>query len=68
MNQYDCLQLLRQIKDVSFATVDHLGRPRNRIIDVMGIQDGRLIFFVPQEGHRFLSGIVGTSLCRSCRL
>lgn len=44
MNQYDCLQLLRQIKDVSFATVDHLGKPKNRIIDVMGIQDGRLIF------------------------
>lgn len=31
----DCIDLLRQIKDVSFATTDDEEAPRIRIIDVM---------------------------------
>ncbi|MGI6211949.1 MAG: 4Fe-4S binding protein [Anaerovoracaceae bacterium] len=44
MNAQDCLQMLREIKDVSFATVDENGLPHNRIIDIMIVEEGRLIF------------------------
>lgn len=44
MNTQDCLQMLREIKDVSFATVDENGMPHNRIIDVMIVEDNRLVF------------------------
>ncbi|MGI6203920.1 MAG: 4Fe-4S binding protein [Anaerovoracaceae bacterium] len=44
MNAQDCLQMLRGIKDVSFATVDEGGMPHNRIIDVMIVEEGRLVF------------------------
>lgn len=44
MNAQDCLQILREIKDVAFATADGEGRPRIRIIDVMLAEDNRLIF------------------------
>ena len=35
MELKDCLQILRDIKDVAFATVDDRGMPQVRIIDVM---------------------------------
>ena len=44
MNAQDCLQILRQIKDVAFATVDENGLPQVRIIDVMLVEEGRLYF------------------------
>jgi len=44
MNAQDCLQILRDIKDVSFATVDEKGMPHNRIIDVMIVEENRLVF------------------------
>ena len=44
MNAQDCLQILRQIKDVVFATVDETGLPQVRIIDVMLVEQGRLYF------------------------
>jgi uncharacterized pyridoxamine 5'-phosphate oxidase family protein/NAD-dependent dihydropyrimidine dehydrogenase PreA subunit len=44
MNAQDCLQMLREIKDVSFATVDENGMPHNRIIDVMIVEKDCLIF------------------------
>ena len=44
MNAQDCLQMLREIKDVSFATVDENGKPHNRIIDVMIVEENRLVF------------------------
>lgn len=44
MNAQNCLRLLRSIKDVSFATVDRDGLPKNRIIDVMLVEDGTLCF------------------------
>lgn len=44
MQAQTCLALLRQIRDVAFATVDEKGRPQVRIIDVMLVQEGRLYF------------------------
>ena len=44
MNAQDCLQMLREIKDVSFASVDEKGFPHNRIIDVMIVEENRLVF------------------------
>lgn len=39
-----CLEILREIKDVAFATVDEEGLPQVRIIDVMLVENGRLYF------------------------
>ena len=44
MNAQECLQILRDVKDVTFATTDENGRPRARIIDVMLVEEGRLYF------------------------
>ena len=44
MNAQRCLEILREIKDVAFATVDENGFPQNRIIDVMIVEDGKLYF------------------------
>ena len=44
MNAQDCLRILREVKDVTFATTDGNGRPRARIIDVMLVEEGRLYF------------------------
>ena len=34
MNAQNCLDILREIKDVAFATVNDEGKPEVRIIDV----------------------------------
>lgn len=39
-----CIELLRQIRDVSFATVDESGAPQARIIDIMLAEPGASIF------------------------
>ena len=44
MNAQDCLQLLRDVKDVAYATVDKNGRPQVRMIDVMLVEAGKLYF------------------------
>lgn len=44
MNAQRCLEMLREMRDVAFATVDERGFPRNRIIDVMLVEEGRLYF------------------------
>lgn len=44
MNTVKCLQLLREIKDVSMATIDQKGNPRIRIIDVMYVDSEKLVF------------------------
>ena len=44
MNAQKCLEILREIKDVSFATVDEKGFPQVRIIDVMIVEDEKLYF------------------------
>lgn len=52
MDAQDCLRTLREIKDVSFATVDAEGHPQIRIIDVMLAQDGAL-YFCTSRGKDF---------------
>ncbi len=44
MKKQECLQILREIKDVAFATVDKDGQPQVRIIDVMLVEDGKMHF------------------------
>ena len=44
MEAQDLLAMLRGMRDVSFATVDDRGRPQVRIIDVMLVEEDRLVF------------------------
>ncbi len=44
MNAQNCLDILREIKDVAFATVDDEGKPQVRIIDVMIVEKDKLYF------------------------
>lgn len=52
MNAKECLKLLREIKDVAFATVDKNGNPQVRIIDVM-IVENETLYFVTARGKNF---------------
>lgn len=52
MNAEKCLRMLREIKDVSFATVDENGAPQVRIIDVM-LVDGGALYFCTSRGKDF---------------
>lgn len=51
MKVMDCLEILREIKDCAFATVDKNGIPRNRIIDVMIVEDEKLYFLTARGKH-----------------
>lgn len=51
-NARHCLDLLREIRDVSFATVDENGLPQIRIIDVMLVDEGSL-YFCTSRGKDF---------------
>ena len=44
MNVQRCLEILREIKDVAFATVHKTGLPQIRIIDVMLVENEKLYF------------------------
>ena len=44
--------MLREIRDVSFATVNEEGRPEIRIIDVMLVDEGKL-YFCTSRGKEF---------------
>lgn len=44
MNAQNCLDILREIKDVAFATVNEEGKPEVRIIDVMIVEQDKLYF------------------------
>lgn len=44
MNIKKCLEKLREIKDISFATVDELGNPKIRIIDIMYVDEKKIVF------------------------
>lgn len=52
MNTQKYLEMLREIKDVAFATVDEHGNPQVRIIDIMMVQDEKL-YFVTSRGKSF---------------
>ncbi len=53
-----CLDILREIKDVAFATVDEKGKPQVRIIDVMIVEDEKL-YFCTGRGKDFYSQLIG---------
>ena len=44
-----CLELLRTLRDVSFATVTDEGLPSIRIIDVMHVENGKLYFLTARR-------------------
>ena len=44
MDAQSCLNILRGIKDVAFATVNDEGKPEVRIIDVMIVEQNKLYF------------------------
>ena len=53
MTAEECLQILRDIKDAAFATVDDKGMPHVRIIDVMLVEEEKALFlYSPRQ--RFL--------------
>lgn len=52
MNAQKCLQILREIRDVAFATVDDNGLPQIRIIDVM-LAENEKIYFCTARGKDF---------------
>lgn len=52
MNAEKCLQILREIKDTAFATVDADGMPQIRIIDIM-IAKNEKIYFCTARGKDF---------------
>ncbi len=45
----DVLEILREVKDVAFATVDEKGLPQIRIIDVMPVENEKLYFCTARE-------------------
>lgn len=57
MNAQDCLQILREVKDVAFATVDEKGLPQVRIIDVMLVENGKL-YFCTARGKEFYAQLM----------
>lgn len=48
----DCFRILREIKDVSFATVDDQGKPQIRIIDIM-LAEENCLYFLTARGKDF---------------
>ena len=58
MNAQECLKILREIKDVSFATVDAKGQPQIRIIDIM-LTENEKIYFCTSRGNDFYRQLMG---------
>ena len=57
MDANQCLEMLRSIKDVAFATVDENGKVCNRIIDVMLVENGKL-YFCTSRGKDFYRQLI----------
>ena len=58
MDVEKCLQILREIKDVAFATVDQKGCPQVRIIDIMIIEKEKM-YFCTARGKEFYKQLMG---------
>ncbi|RBQ24157.1 hypothetical protein ALNOE001_03880 [Candidatus Methanobinarius endosymbioticus] len=67
MNSKDCLKLLREIKNVSFGTVDEYGNPQVRVIDVMHIDENNL-YFLTARGKNFYQELIETQKLAICGL
>lgn len=59
MTAEKALQMLREIRDVAFATVSEKGRPEVRIIDVMLVDRDRL-YFCTSRGKNFHAQLMQT--------
>jgi len=57
MDANTCLKMLREIKDVAFATVDEKGKPQIRMIDVMFVEDEKL-YFCTARGKDFYAQLM----------
>lgn len=57
MNAQDCLKILRNVKDVAFATVDAKGLPQIRIIDIM-LTENEKIYFCTARGKDFYAQLM----------
>ena len=62
MTAKDCLQILRDIKDCAFATVDENGMPQNRIIDVMHVEEDALYFLTARGKHFYRQLVDGQAV------
>lgn len=58
MDAEKCLQILREIKDVAFATVDQKGCPQVRIINIMIIEKEKM-YFCTARGKDFYKQLMG---------
>ena len=57
MSVQEYLEILRDIRDCAFATVDCTGAPTVRIIDVMLVEEGRL-YFCTASGKNFYAELM----------
>lgn len=62
MTAKECLQVLRDIKDCAFATVDENGMPQNRIIDVMHVEEDALYFLTARGKHFYRQLVDGQAV------
>ncbi len=60
MNTMECLQMFRQLRDLSFATVTEEGKPAARIIDVM-LADETGLYFCTARGKEFYAQLMKNS-------
>ncbi len=60
-----CLKMLREMRDVTFATVDAQSRADARIIDVMIVEDDKL-YFVASRGKNFYRQLERTGEVAVC--
>lgn len=58
-NVQECLQMLREVKDAAFATVDEYGWPQVRMIDVMLVEKERL-YFCTARGKEFYRQLISS--------
>lgn len=59
MDTKRCFQMLREMKDVVFSTVNPDGQPRSRIIDVMLVEEDKL-YFLTARGKEFYQELTAT--------
>ena len=67
MNALECLHILREIKDITFSTVDEKGRPQARIIDVMLVEDDKL-YFCTARGKDFYKQLINNNHVVLCAM
>ena len=59
MTAQECLQILRNVKDVAFATTDEDEFPQVRMIDVMLVEEGKL-YFCTARGKDFYRQLISS--------